>query len=176
MAPGVNTTDRTAVAASEVYPVGTRVNERGRLEVGGCDVVELAGEFGTPAYVYAEADLRSRARAYREAFERRGAEFEVVYASKAAPLTAIHRVFIDEGLSVDVASGGELEIALGAGYAPERVHLHGNNKTEAELRRAVAAGVGHVICDSFEEISRLEAICAEAGVGQPVLIRVTPGI
>jgi diaminopimelate decarboxylase len=176
MAPGTKTTDASPVAGSVVYPLGTRVNERGRLEVGGCDVVELAAEFGTPAYVYAEADLRSRARAYREAFERRGVEFEVVYASKAAPLTAIHRVFVGEGLSVDVASGGELEVALGAGYAPELVHLHGNNKSEAELRQAVEAGVGHVICDSFDEIERLEAICARARTEQPVLIRVTPGI
>jgi diaminopimelate decarboxylase len=176
MAPGTRTTHASPVAGSAVYPLGTRVNERGRLEVGGCDVVEVAAEFGTPAYVYAEADLRSRARAYRDAFERRGVEFEVVYASKAAPLTAIHRVFVEEGLSVDVASGGELEIALGAGYAPGLVHLHGNNKSEAELRRAVEAGVGHVICDSFDELSRLEAICAEAGREQPVLIRVTPGI
>ncbi len=114
--------------------------------------------------------------AYREAFARREIEFEIVYASKAAPLSAIHRVFIEEGLSVDVASGGELAIALEAGYAPERIHLHGNNKTEAELRQAVSAGVGHVICDSFDEIARLEAICAQAGVGQPVMIRVTPGI
>jgi diaminopimelate decarboxylase len=139
-------------------------------------VVELAREFGTPAYVYAEADLRARARAYLDAFAGQGVEFEIVYASKAAPLTAIHRVFIDEGLSADVASGGELAIALRAGYPPERLHLHGNNKTEPELREAVAAGVGHVICDSLDEIRRLDAICAAAGVSQPVLIRVTPGI
>jgi diaminopimelate decarboxylase len=176
MAPGTETTDASPVAGSAVYPMGTRINERGRLEVGGCDVVELAAEFGTPAYVYAEADLRSRARAYREAFDRRRVEFEIVYASKAAPLTAIHRVFVEEGLSVDVTSGGELEIALSAGYAPERVHLHGNNKTEAELRRAVEAGVGHVICDSLDELERLEAICARAEAEQAVLIRVTPGI
>jgi diaminopimelate decarboxylase len=91
-------------------------------------------------------------------------------------VTAIHRVFIEEGLSVDVASGGELHIALEAGYDPARIHLHGNNKSEAELRQAVDAGVGHVICDSFDEIARLDAICAAAGREQAVLIRVTPGI
>ncbi|MET0957202.1 MAG: diaminopimelate decarboxylase [Solirubrobacterales bacterium] len=176
MEPGVRTTDASPVTGSAVYPIGTAVNERGHLEVGGCDLVELAREFGTPAYVYAEGDLRARARSYREAFARHEVEFEIVYASKAAPLSAIHRVFIEEGLSVDVASGGELAIALEAGYAPERIHLHGNNKTEAELRQAVSAGVGHVICDSFDEIARLEAICAQAGVEQPVMIRVTPGI
>jgi diaminopimelate decarboxylase len=176
MTPGTPATDAGPVAGSAVYPLGSRVNERGRLEVGGCDVVELAREFGTPAYVYAEQDLRARARAYLDAFSLRSDDFEVIYASKAAPVTAIHRVFIEEGLSVDVASGGELHIALEAGYDPARIHLHGNNKSEAELRQAVDAGVGHVICDSFDEIARLDAICAAAGREQAVLIRVTPGI
>jgi diaminopimelate decarboxylase len=176
MAPGTPTADAGPLAGAAVYPLGSRVNDDGRLEVGGCDVVELAGEFGTPAYVYAEQDLRARARAYLDAFSLRSDDFEVIYASKAAPVTAIHRVFIEEGLSVDVASGGELQIALEAGYDPERIHLHGNNKTEAELSFAVEARVGHVICDSFDEISRLEAICAAAGREQAVLIRVTPGI
>jgi diaminopimelate decarboxylase len=174
--PGTPATDAGPLAGSAVYPLGSRVNERGRLEVGGCDVVELAREFGTPAYVYAEQDLRARARAYLDAFSLRSDDFEVIYASKAAPVTAIHRVFIEEGLSVDVASGGELHIALEAGYDPARIHLHGNNKSEAELRQAVDAGVGHVICDSFDEIARLDAICAAAGREQAVLIRVTPGI
>jgi diaminopimelate decarboxylase len=176
MTPGTPATDPGPLAGSAVYPLGSRVNERGRLEVGGCDVVELAREFGTPAYVYAEQDLRARARAYLDAFSLRSDDFEVIYASKAAPVTAIHRVFIEEGLSVDAASGGELHIALEAGYDPARIHLHGNNKSEAELRQAVDAGVGHAICDSFDEIARLDAICAAAGRDQAVLIRVTPGI
>ena len=103
-------------------------------------------------------------------------DFEVVYASKAAPFTAAYRVFQEEGLSVDVASGGELHMALRAGFDPARMHMHGNNKTEAELRDAVEAGVGHVICDSFAEIERLNVICGEAGRAQEVLIRVTPGV
>ena len=149
---------------------------RGRLEVGGCDVVELAREFGTPAYIYAEDDIRARARAYLAAFRSRSDDFEVIYASKAAPFTAAYRVLREEGLSVDVASGGELHMALRAGFDPARIHVHGNNKSEAELRGAVAAGVGHVICDSLAEIDRLDEICAEAGRTQEVLIRVTPGV
>jgi diaminopimelate decarboxylase len=164
------------IAESSVYPRGSRVNDRGHLEVAGCDVVELGREFGTPAYIYAEDDLRSRARRYLEAFGGRSEDFEVVYASKAAPFTAAYRVFEQEGLSVDVASGGELHMALRAGFDPGRVHVHGNNKSDAELQRAVAAGVGHVICDSLEEIGRLDAVCAEAGTRQRVLIRVTPGV
>jgi diaminopimelate decarboxylase len=169
-------TEANPVEGSAVYPLGSRVNEAGRLEVGGCDVVELAREFGTPAYIYAEDDIRARARAYVDAFRSRTDDFEVIYASKAAPFTAMYRVLAEEGLSADVASGGELHMALAAAVPPDRIHLHGNNKSEAELGYAVEAGVGHVICDSFAEIERLERICAELGAAQKVLIRVTPGI
>ena len=163
----------SAVAVSHVYPLGSRLNERGRLEVGGCDVVDLAAEFGTPAYVYAEDDIRGRARAYLDAFRSRTDDFEVLYASKAAPITAIYRLCAEEGLSVDVASGGELHLALRAGLDPARIHLHGNNKTEAELRYATGAGVGHIIVDSFGEIERLDAMLDRP---QEVVIRVTPGV
>ncbi len=150
------TSERSIVEGSPVYPAGSRVNERDHLVVGGCDVVDLVAEFGTPTYIYAEDDIRARVRAYVEAFEARTDEFEVLYASKAAPITAIYRLFAEQGLSVDVASGGELHMALGAGFDPARIYLHGNNKTEAELTYAVKAGVGHVIVDSFAEIRRLD--------------------
>ncbi len=162
-----------AVEESLVYPLGTRVNERGHLVVGGCDVVELAGEFGTPAYIYDEHDLRARARAYVDAFRAHTDDFEVLFAGKAASFTAAYRVFSEQGLSVDVASGGELAMALRAGFDPARIYLHGNNKTEPELRAALAAGVGHVVCDSFDEIARLDALLDR---DQDVLVRVTPGI
>ena len=171
-----STTHADPIQGSPVYPLGSRVNDAGRLEVGGCDVVDLTREFGTPAYIYAEDDLRARARAYLDAFRARTEDFEVIFASKAAPFTAAYRVLGEEGLSADVASGGELHMALAAGIEPERIHLHGNNKSAAELRYAVEARVGHVICDSFGEIERLDAICTEAGRTQDVLIRVTPGI
>ena len=106
---------RDRVADSVVLPIGSAVNEQGHLEVGGCDVLAVAEEFGTPAYIYAEDDLRARARAYREAFERRGVDGEVLFASKAFPATAAYKLFAEEGLSVDVASGGELHLALAAG-------------------------------------------------------------
>jgi diaminopimelate decarboxylase len=167
------TRQRSIVEGSPVYPLGCRVNERGRLEIGGCDVVELAAEFGTPAYIYAEDDIRARARAYVDAFRARTDEFEVLYASKAAPVTAIYRLCAEEGLSVDVASGGELHMALRAGLDSARIYLHGNNKTEAELRFAVEVRVGHVIVDSFAEIARLDAMLDR---DQDVLIRVTPGV
>ena len=159
-----------AVAVSHVYPLGSRLNEQGRLEVGGCDVVELAREFGTPAYVYAEDDMRARARSYLEAFRARVEHFEVIYASKAFPCTAVYRLFAEEGLSTDVASAGELHLALAGGFMPLRIHMHGNNKTPAELDYALKVGVGHIVVDSFDEIERLR------GRGARVLLRVTPGI
>jgi diaminopimelate decarboxylase len=161
------------ITASPVYPAGSRVNERGHLEIAGCDVVELAEEFGTPAYIYAEQDMRRRAREYVHAFEQRTDGFEVIYASKAFPATAACRVMREEGLSVDVASAGELHVALAAGFDPDRIHLHGNNKTETELRYAFESGVGHLILDSFDEIELADGMLDRP---QRVLIRVTPGI
>jgi diaminopimelate decarboxylase len=165
-----------ATALSHVYPLGSRINEAGRLEVGGCDLVELARECGTPAYVVAEDDLRARARAFREALAaRHGEDGEVVFASKAFSCTAAYRLFAEAGLACDVASGGELHMALQGGFAPERIYLHGNAKSERELREALDAGVGHVVVDGFDDIDRLEAL-VPTGAGQRVLVRVTPGV
>lgn len=156
-----------------VWPLGTRVNEAGRIEVGGCDLVEVAREFGTPAYVYAEDDMRARARSYLAAFAARTEHFEVIYASKAFPCTAAYALFREEGLSCDVASGGELFLALRGGFDPARIYMHGNNKTEAELAYALESQVGTIVVDSFDELDRLERLAA--GSGQRVMLRVTPG-
>jgi len=165
-----------APGLSHVYPLGSRLNEGGRLEVGGCDMLELSREFGTPAYVYAEDDMRARARAYTEAFGARSERFEVIYASKASPCTAVLRVMAEEGLAVDVASGGELHHALAAGFDPARIYMHGNNKTEAELAFALERGVGTIVVDSLDELDRLERLTSGRDAPQPVLLRVTPGI
>jgi diaminopimelate decarboxylase len=161
------------IAGSAVFPQGSRVDADGHLEIAGCDVLELAEEFGTPAYFYAEDDMRARARAYRQAFERHTGDFEVLFASKSLPCTAAYRLFADEELSVDVASGGELHMALSAGFDPDRIHMHGNNKSDEEILFAARAGVRHLILDSFDEIERCERLLDEP---QKVLIRVTPGI
>src|SRR5204863_199257 len=130
----------TTTGVSHVYPIGSRLNERGRLEVGGCDVVELAEQFGTPAYVYAEDDIRARARQYMDAFRARTDHFEVVYASKAFPCTAAHRLLVEEGLSCDVASGGELVLALkggfGVAYTADQTPVAVDDYVEALLRGA----------------------------------------
>jgi diaminopimelate decarboxylase len=161
------------IEGSAVFPLGSRVNEEGHLEIGGCDVVVLAEAHGTPAYVYAEDDMRARARSYSEAFASRAEDFEVLFASKSLPCTAAYRLFAEEGLSVDVASGGELHMALQAGFDPARIHMHGNNKSDEEILFAARAGIGHLILDSFDEIERCERLLSEP---QRVLIRVTPGI
>jgi diaminopimelate decarboxylase len=166
----------TASTLSPVYPLGSRVNEQGRLEIGGCDAVELAREFGTPVYVVADDDLRWRARAFLEAIASRHADYDVLFASKAFPCTAVYRLLAEEGLACDVASGGELFLALRGGFDPARIYFHGNAKSIAELRAAVDAGVGHIVIDSLHELSRLEAVLADAGRRQEVLIRITPGV
>jgi diaminopimelate decarboxylase len=168
--------DLNALAAA-VWPRTAR-REDGVLTVGGMDVRELAETYGTPLFVCDEDDLRSRCADYREAF---GAEAGVFYAAKAFCSRAVLRWVSDEGLGVDVCTGGELEVALSAGVQPEMITLHGNNKSLAELSRAVAAGVGHIVVDSFEEIARLAYVAEHGRPGTPqrrprVLVRVTTGV
>ena len=144
----------------------------GDLVVGGLPVADLVAEHNTPAYVLDEADFRSRARAFRDGF----ADYDVFYAAKAFLCTAVARWVAEEGLHLDVCSAGELTVALRADFDPARIGYHGNNKTHPELRRAVVAGVGRIVVDSFAEIERLAQITAELGVTQRVMIRVTAGV
>jgi diaminopimelate decarboxylase len=165
-----------AATLAHVFPDGTRVNERGRLEIGGCDVIELALRFGTPAYLVAEEDMRARARGFREALGARHPDSGVLFASKSFPCSAVYRLMAQEGLGCDVASGGELYLALRAGFDPARICVHGNAKSEAELREAMAAGVGHIVLDSFDDLERCRRVAEEASHRQAVMIRVTPGV
>jgi diaminopimelate decarboxylase len=160
---------------SPAYPLGSRLTDEGRLEIGGCDALELAREFGTPAIVVAEDDIRARVRAFKQAFAARTADFEVHFAAKAFACTAVLRLMAGEGLACDVAGGGELHIALKAGFDPGRIHLHGNAKSRRELQEAHDAGVGHVVLDNEHDIDRLEEIVAP-GERQPVQMRIAPGI
>ncbi|MDH6116354.1 diaminopimelate decarboxylase [Kitasatospora sp. GAS204B] len=148
----------------------------GVATVGGITVTALAAEFGTPAYVVDEADFRARARAWHRAFGAEGVAADVYYAGKAFLSKAVVRWLQEEGLSLDVCSPGELAVALAGGMPPERIALHGNNKSVAELEQAVKAGVGHIVVDSTAEIGRLAEIAERQGVRQPVLIRVTVGV
>ena len=144
--------------------------------MGGCDTIELASEFGTPAFVVAEDDLRARARAFARGLAGRHADCDVLFASKAFPCTAVYRVLAEEGLACDVASGGELALALRGGFDAERIYLHGNAKSAAELEFALDAGVGHIVLDSLDDADRLEQVAAKRAATQNVLIRVTPDV
>jgi diaminopimelate decarboxylase len=189
----------TGTSLSHVFPLGSRLNERGHVEVGGCDTIDLAREFGTPAYVVAEDDLRARARAFVQAGRETGHDdFGVVFASKAFPCTAVLSLFAEEGLWCDVASGGELHLALNAGFPSERILMHGNAKSLDELAFALEQRIGLIVIDNFDEIDRLDNLLnasqsahaptgppAHAPVGtgshvtrssQDVLIRATPDV
>ena len=161
-----------AYAALALYPEDSSVDD-GLLTIGGCDARELAREFGTPAYVVAEDDLRARARAFAGSLaDRHDGAGEIVFASKAFPCTAVLRVFAEEGLGCDVASGGELHLALRAGFDPARLYLHGNAKSQAELEMALETGVGTVVLDNELDADRLAAL----GGGPRLLARVIPGV
>ena len=163
-------------ALRPILPVTAAVNPQGRLVLGGCDVVDLAREYGTPLYVFDEETLRGQCRAFRAAFEGAHPQASVRYGAKAYVNRTIAAMVQEEGLGLDVVSGGELAVARAAGVPAERIDFHGNNKLPQELREAVAAGVGHVIIDNFYELDLLNRTAADLGRRQPVLIRVSPGI
>ena len=152
-------------------------NAQGHLTVGGVDTVELAREFGTPAYVLDEDVIRANCRTYlRAAREHFGADALPLYASKALCFTGIYRLVAEEGLGVDCVSGGELFTAASAGFPAERIYFHGNNKTDADLCQALDMGVGTVVVDNEEELLSLDALARERGKVQKILLRITPGI
>jgi diaminopimelate decarboxylase len=157
----------------ELFPPGAGVDGDGELVVGGCRLRNLAAEFGTPAYVVDEGALRERAREYRDELRARWPDSLALFASKACPSTAVLRAVAEEGLGCDVAGAGELVHALAAGVDPARIYLHGNAKTDEDLRRALDAGVGTVVVDNLDDVDRLERL---ARGEQGVLVRVIPGV
>jgi diaminopimelate decarboxylase len=157
--------------ARAVWPATARRDPEA-VTVGGIDVRDLAAEYGTPLYVYDEEDFRSRCREYKAAFH----DGEVHYAGKAFLCGAVARWIREEGLGLDVCSGGELAVALAAGFPPEKITLHGSNKSMGELTRALEAGVGHIVVDSYEEITRLGFLAGKLGVRPKVMVRVTTGV
>ena len=155
-----------------LWPSTARKRADGVLEIGGVAMPDLAAEHGTPAYVVDEADLRARARAFRDAF----AGYDVYYAGKAFLCRAVARWVVEEGLRLDVCTSGELAVALAAGVPPDLIGMHGNNKSVAELERALRAGVGRIVIDSEAEIDRLDELTSRLGVTTAVLVRVTAGV
>lgn len=154
-----------------LLPDNASVGSSGQLIIGGCDTLELAAEFGTPLFVYDEDHLRARCREAVASFGSRA-----TYATKAFLCRAMARLAYEEGMSLDVATGGEVHVALSAGVPADRLVMHGNNKSVAELAMAMDVGIGRIIVDSFEEIDRIEALVAGGANPPTVLLRVTPGV
>ncbi len=160
-------------ALLSLYPTTTTVSPDGLLTVGGVSLTSLADTFGTPVQVVDEVALRTRAREFADGLARRRSNSNVAFASKSFPCTAVYRVMAEEGLHIDVAGAGELVTAVKAGVRPDRIVLHGNAKTDAELALAVDTGVGTIVVDNWDDITRLESL---PGARQSVLLRVIPGV
>ena len=160
---------------ANVYPIASTINELGRLEVGGCDVVELASEFGTPAYIVSEDDMRARARGLQSAFAAESDDFKLIFASKAFPCSAVCALFAEEGFGCDVASAGELAIALAGGVPAGQIQMHGNAKSGLDLQRAVELGIGAIVVDNLRDLDRLEELL-EGSTRQKIYLRIAPGV
>ena len=152
------------------------INEMGHLEIGGCDTVDLVKQFGTPLYVMDEAQIRKRCNSYRQAFDRYYENFRVVYAGKAFLTKAMCRLIHQEGMGLDVVSGGELYTALEADFPPEKIIFHGNNKSEQEIVMALESGVGRLVADSYAELHLINELSARTRSAAKIYLRVNPDI
>ena len=161
---------------ADILPLTAAVSEAGHLTLGGCDAVELAREFGTPLYVFDEETLRHQCRAFQVEFRARHPDSAVAYGAKAYLGRALCAILAQEGMELDVVSGGELAIARSVGFPPERILFHGNNKSEKELEEALDCGVGRIVIDNFHELQLLNGLAQGRGLSQPVLLRLSPGI
>lgn len=157
----------------EILPEESTVSETGELAIGGVPVTELARQYGTPAYIMDETGLRRQIRRFIDGLAARRPNSEVLFASKSLPCVAMYAIAQSEGLSVDVAGGGELMMALTAGVSPERIYLHGNAKSPAEIKMALQAGIRAIIVDNFDDLERIEELATNP---QKVLLRMIPGI
>tara|TARA_B100000745_G_scaffold174306_1_gene114184 strand:+ start:8720 stop:10033 length:1314 start_codon:yes stop_codon:yes gene_type:complete len=161
---------------ASLFPIGSTLSENGHLNIGGLDVTELAKEYGTPLYIYDEATIRTMARTFVKEFGTRYANTVVAYASKAFLTKAMARIANEEGLSLDVVSGGEIAAAISAGFPAARMDFHGNNKTPDELIYAVESGVGTIVVDGFHELDLLNNLAEERGIEQGIMLRLSPSV
>ncbi len=159
-----------------LFPLTAEVNNRDHLIIGGCDTVELAAEFGTPLYVFDEHSLRHKCREFKLEFGQRYADTTVIYAGKAFMNKALVLILNDEGLGLDVVSGGELSIARSVDFPLDRVYFHGNNKSAEELRLALNWHIGRIVVDNFHELTMLGEMAEEQGCRLDILLRLSPGV
>ena len=161
---------------AELFPLSANTNIAGNLEIGGCDTVSMAQEFGTPLYVYDESTIRSMAKTYLHEFSSRYPDTTVAYASKAFLNKEMSRIANEEGLSLDVVSGGEIAVAVSTGFPAERMYFHGNNKTLQELSEAINVGIGTIVVDGFQELDLLNEIAKGKGMVQGIMLRLSPSV
>ncbi len=159
-----------------VFPDTASINAQGHLAIGGCDVTELVRRHGTPLYVFDEATLRERCRRFVQEFGRLHPDTQVIYACKAYVNPALAQLLLEEGLGLDVVSGGEAAIARAIEFPAEKVYFHGNNKGQQELEEAVSWGIGRVVVDNFHELSLLQQVAASQGKTQDIMLRVSPSV
>jgi diaminopimelate decarboxylase len=159
-----------------LFPLTVKVDSHGHLQIGGCDCVELSKKFGTPLYVFDEDTLRSMCREFKAEFTRRYSDTIILYASKAFLNRALARILKEEGLGLDVVSGGELSVAQSMDFPRENVYFHGNNKTADELKLALDWGIGRIVVDNFDELELLNSLARETEVRQNILLRLNPGV
>ena len=159
-----------------LFPVTSQVNAKGHLVLGGCDVVDLTSEFGTPLYVFDEVTLRGKCREFVGEFRRLYPDTQVAYACKAYVNPSLAALFKEEGLGLDVSSGGELAVAQAIKFPPETIYFHGNNKSLEELEQALDYGVGRIVVDNFHELRMLDHVAKKKGVVQAVLLRLSPSV
>ena len=170
-------TNRTPIATlADVLPFTAQADEDGVLEIGGCNVRELAQEFGTPLYIYDERTIRETCRAYLRDYQAQLPGARAHYASKAWLNPALTRILVEEDFGLDVVSAGELHVALAGGMDPEQIGFHGNGKTRAELEYALDAGVGRIIVDNDDELAVLDELTRERAQVQRIMLRITPGV
>jgi diaminopimelate decarboxylase len=159
-----------------LFPLTKDVDSRGHLHIGGCDCVELAKKFGTPLYIFDEATLRSRCQEFKTEFTKRYSNTLIIYASKAFLNRALAIIFKEEGLGLDVVSGGELSTAQSVDFPREKVYFHGNNKTADELKLALDWGIGRIVVDNLDELELLNSLARKTGAKQTILLRLNPGV
>ncbi len=161
---------------ANLLPDTADVNGNGHLTIGGCDVVKLAADFGTPLYIFDEATLRRTCAEFRDEFGQRYADTLVIYAAKAFINQALASIFKEEGLGIDVVSGGELSIAKSVDFPMDKVYLHGNNKSREEIEMAIGWGIGRIVVDNLYELSLVNDVAGKHKIKQDILLRLTPGI
>ncbi|MFC1988099.1 diaminopimelate decarboxylase family protein, partial [Chloroflexota bacterium] len=163
-------------ARLSLFPLTAEVNDQGHLMIGGCNTVELATEFGTPLYLFDELSLRNKCAEFKAEFGHRYADTTVIYACKAFINKALLLILKQEGLGLDVVSGGELGFARSVGYPLDKVYFHGNNKSAEELNLALEWGVGRIVVDNFHELRMLREIAMGKGCRPDILLRISPGV